>query len=149
MPLRTEQAQHTKSEPTVAALRLISLNLGLMAVTYAAFYLGPERWVRIPRNKLDMEKQVSIVQHVEQIGPIWPFLFMMAGSLVIGCTLLGRGVIISHGIAAGVWVTFGLAVVLGAVLSVPPSPVLSGMAAIFGAVTHVGMARAWAGEGVK
>lgn len=140
---------HQQGEPTVGALKLISYNLGTMAVLYAIFYIGPTEWVRLPRTPQQLESQVSVVQHVENLGPVWPFLFMLAGCLVLGCTLLGRGVIIGHGIAAGVWVTYGLAIMLGAILSEPPTPVLSGVAAIFGAITHIGMARAWAGEGVK
>ena len=57
--------------------------------------------------------------------------------------------IVAHGIAAGVWVIYGLSIIFSALLSEPPSPVLTGSAAILGAVTHIGMARAWAGEGVK
>ena len=140
---------HAQGEPTVGALKLISYNLGTMAVLYAIFYIGPTEWVRMPRTPEQLESQVSVVQHVENLGPIWPFLFALAGGLVMGTTYVGRGVIIGHGIAAGVWVFFGLAIMLGSLLSVPPTPVLSGAAAIFGAITHVGMARAWAGEGVK
>ncbi|QRE00932.1 hypothetical protein [Nocardia phage NC1] len=140
---------HRQGDPTIGALKLISFNLGLSAVAYAAFYLGPDSYTRLMRTPEQALAQVSIVQYVEGLGPVWPFLFALAGGLVLGTTYVGRGVIIGHGIAAGVWVFFGLAIMLGSLLSVPPTPVLSGAAAIFGAITHVGMARAWAGEGVK
>jgi hypothetical protein len=132
--------------PTIRAMRLISYNLGFMALAYCVLYLGPSSWVRA---RSDLRNQVSIVQHIDGLGPIWPGLFLLTAVLVLVCTFLGRLVIVAHGVAAGVWVMYGLAILLGAFLSVPPSPVLSGSAALFGAVTHVGMARAWAGEGVR
>ena len=131
---------------TIRAMRLISYNLGLMALMYSVLYFGPESWVRF---RTDLTKQVSIVQHIDGLGPIWPFLFLLTACLVLACTFFGREVIVAHGVAAGVWVMYGLAILLGAFLSNPPAPVLSGFAALFGAVTHVGMARAWAGEGVR
>ena len=145
----SQQARDGATEPTIKALRVVSVNLSLMAISYAIFYFGPSEWVRIPRDPEDLENQVSIVQKVEGFGPVWPFLFMLGGVLVLCSTLLGRGVIVAHGVAAGVWVTYGLAILLGALLSLPPTPILSGGGAIFAAITHIGMARAWAGEGIK
>lgn len=136
-------------EPTVKALRLISVNLGLMALAYAIFYFGPSSFVRAPRPEGYMEKQISIVQNIEQFGPVWPFVFAFTGVLIVGSTILGRGVIASHGLAAGLWFTYGAAILFSSLASQPPSPILSGAAALFGAVTHIGMARAWAGEGVR
>lgn len=146
---RSKHIQEIEEEPTVKALRFVSLNLGLTALAYSLLYVGPEVWVRTQRSQKAATEQTSIVQNIESIGPVWPFLFFLAGCLVVGSTVLGRGVIVSHGVAAGVWVTYGSAILLGALLSQPPSPIVSGFAAIFGAITHIGMARAWAGEGVR
>lgn len=137
------------SNPTVKALRLISLNLGLTALVYSILYLGPEELVRTKRTAEQADAQTSIVQNIEAIGPVWPFVFALAAGLLLWTTWRGRGLITAHGIAAGVWVLYGLSIVFSALLSEPPSPVLTGTAAILGAVTHIGMARAWAGEGVK
>lgn len=136
-------------DPTVKALRLLSIVLGMMAVAYGAVYFGPENLVRSPQNPEFFERQISIVRHVEAIGPIWPFAFMFAGVLILATVVLGRGLILAHGIALGVWVAYGLAILLGGILSEPPSPVLVGVAAIFIGLTHLGMTRAWAGEGVR
>lgn len=141
--------EEIKDEPTVKALRLISLNLGLTAVAYALFYLGPESLVRTQKSERAMAEQVSIVQNIENFGPFWPAVFILAGIGIIWTTLRGRGVIVSHGIAVFAWVVYGVAIIFGGILSQPPSPILTGIAALFGAVTHAGMALAWAGEGVK
>lgn len=136
-------------QPTIKALRLISYNVGLLAVVYAISYSGPSWFVRTEKSPEVLAQQVSLVQYLETFGPIWSILFALAGLGVILSTAVGQNLILSHGIAAGVWVSYGVAIVLGAFLSEPPSPVLSGLAALFGAVTHIGMARAWSGEGLR
>lgn len=136
-------------QPTIKALRLISYTLGSMAVVYAGAYAGPAWFVRSERTPEDLAQQVSIVQYLETFGPVWTILFTIAGLSVLVCAYLGRNLIIAHSLAAGVWVSYGIAVLGGAILSEPPTPVLSGLAAVFGAITHIGMARAWAGEGIR
>lgn len=136
-------------QPTIKALRLISYTLGCMAIVYAVAYSGPSWFVRLERTPEQLAKQVSVVQYLETFGPIWTILFTVAGIAVLSGSYLGRNLILCHGIAAGVWVSYGIAVLAGAILSEPPTPVLSGLAAVFGAVTHIGMARAWAGEGIR
>lgn len=136
-------------EPVVKALRFISLNLGLTALVYSILYLGPAELVRTERTPEQAALQISIVQNLDAVGPVWPFVFMLAGIGIFASVWLGRGLIVAHGIAAGVWIIYGLSIIFSALLSEPPSPVLTGSAAILGAVTHIGMARAWAGEGVK
>lgn len=147
---KSKHIQDIEEEPTVKALRFISLNLGAMAVAYAIFYLGPSSWVRVPRNQKAMSEQISLVQNIDRFGPVWTFLFALIGILIILTIVRGRWVIYSHGIAAGAWVFYGAAILFGAVLSEPPpTTILPGAAAIFSSITHAGMARAWAGEGVK
>lgn len=146
---KSKNIHDIEEEPTVKALTFISLNLAVMAMAYAVFYLGPSSWVRVPRNQKTMSEQISLVQNIDRFGPVWPFLFALIGVLIVLTTLRRRWVIYSHGIAAGVWVFYGTAILFGAILSEPPSTILPGAAAIFGSITHGGMARAWAGEGVK
>lgn len=136
-------------QPTIKALRLVSYTLGTLAIVYACAYAGPTWFVRLKRTPEQLAQQVSVVQYLETFGPIWTILFALAGISVLACAYLGRTLIIGHSVAAGVWVSYGIAVLGGAVLSEPPTPVLSGLAAIFGAITHIGMARAWAGEGIR
>lgn len=145
-----------RSDPTVRALSLVSVSLGLMALCYTLFYLGPPFLVRYspPPDKEPTRNGKggpanTLVMWIEHLGPVWPVLFGIAAFSVLISTLLFRGLIVGHGIAAGVWVIYGSAIIYGAVMADPPSPILAGVAALFGAVFHVGMARAWAGEGVR
>lgn len=147
--IQSREMSAMADQPTVRALRLISYNLGAMALLYGVFYAGPSVLVRYVRTPEEMEQQVSVVQYLESFGPVWTILFTLAGLVVVAATFTGRNLVLAHGIAAGVWVSYGTAIVIGALSSVPPTPVLSGLAAVFGAVTHVGMARAWAGEGIR
>ncbi|WNY15158.1 membrane protein [Rhodococcus phage MacGully] len=146
---RSVRVQEITHDPTVRALRTLSILLGFMALAYGAVYLGPDYLIRSPQNAEFYEQQISIVRHVEAIGPIWPFAFIFAGVMILVTVYLGRGLILAHGFALGVWTTYGLAIFLGGLLSEPPSPVLVGVAAIFIGAIHAVMTRAWAGEGVR
>lgn len=134
-------------DQTMNALRFISYVLAFAGLVYAILYLGPEGWVRRPGSNLDT--QVSIVRHVENLGPIWPGAFMMVFLVGMGTTYFGKGLLASHALGAGVWMTYSLAILLGAFLSEPPAPVINGLTTLLGAMIHLGMARAWVGEGVR
>lgn len=136
-------------QPTARALRFLSYTMGFTSLVYAAAYAGPSWFVRGDRSPETIAQQVSIVQYLETFGPIWSILYTLAGVTVLVATYLGKNLILSHGIAAGVWVCYGIAILAGAILSEPPTPVLSGLAAMFVSLLHVGMARAWAGEGIR
>lgn len=131
----------------MAGLRIISVTLGLCALYFAGIYLGPTGLAVNAR----MTGQPTVVQTINSFGPIWPILFAIAGggvlgSLTSGCRLV---LVLAHGVAAAVWVFFGLTSLTGALLSQPPIPVLTGGLAISAAVIHYGAARCWSDWGIK
>lgn len=129
----------------LAGVRIISRALGLCAWFFAAMYLGPAELANHTRSG----EQDSVVQALDSLGPVWPVLFVFAGAGVLFSARRRRWAVPAHGIAAGVWVFYGLATLLGAILSEPPVPVLTGGLAISAAVIHYGAARCWADWGIK
>lgn len=138
----------SKSDPTAKGLGWVTLTLGSAALYYAICYSGPESWVRSSTSQ-QLAQQSSVVRFVESLGPIWPFLFGASGICLVLSALVLRRVILACSFAVSVWVFYGAAILIGAVLTEPPAPIVSGGAAIFVSLAHVGLSRAWAGEGVR
>lgn len=131
---------------TVEALRNLSLWLALFAAVFGGLYaFAPEFLVRKPLPS----GQSSVVVFVDSIGPVWPALFFFAAIMVGLSALYRRGVLLAHCIASGVWIFYGACIVVGAILSLPPTPITSGVAALFGAGTHWFAVKIWAAEGIK
>ncbi|EHK86375.1 hypothetical protein [Rhodococcus pyridinivorans] len=126
-------------------LKIVSGAMGCSALTLSVLYLGPPSLVR----RDGIGPQSTLVQVIDDIAPIFPLLFLIAGGLVLTSTLRTRGVVIAHGVAAGVWMFYGLLLLLGSIFLEPPAPVLTGTISIWAAVMHWGMSRAWADRGVR
>lgn len=138
----------SKSDATIKGMGWMTLAMGSAALFYAVCYLGPQSLVRNSTMQ-QINQQSSVVRFVESLGPIWPFLFGVSGVSLILSALVLRRVIVACSLAVSVWVFYGAAILIGAVATEPPAPILSGGAAIFISLTHVGLSRAWAGEGVR
>lgn len=126
-------------------LRTVSYAMAGAALTLTALYLGPTTLVQ----RQVVGPQVTLVQIIDDIVPLFPLLFAVAGTLVLVSTLRTRGVVIAHAVAAGVWMFYGLLLLLGAIFLEPPAPVLTGAISIWASVMHFGMSRAWAEQGVR
>ena len=126
-------------------LTFVSYAMAGSALTLTVLYLGPSALVR----REGIGPQTTLVQVIDDIAPVFPLLFTIAGMLVFVSTLRTRGVVIAHAVAAGVWMFYGLLILLGAIFLEPPAPVLTGTISIWAAVMHWGMSRAWAEQGVR
>ena len=126
-------------------LRTVSYAMAGAALTLTALYLGPTTLVQ----RQVVGPQVTLVQIIDDIVPLFPLLFAVAGTLVLVSTLRTRGVVIAHAIAATAWMFYGLLLLLGSIFLEPPAPVLTGTIAIWASLMHFGMARSWAEQGVR
>lgn len=127
-------------------LRIVSYAMAGAALTIAVLYLGPSALVQ---RQSGVGPQVTLVQIIDDIAPVFPMMFAVAGVLVLVSTLRIRGVVVAHAIAATAWMFYGLLLLLGAIFLNPPAPVLTGAISIWAAVMHWGMSRAWAEQGVR
>jgi len=116
-------------------LQVTSLITGVMAVILGCVYFAPEEFIRrsLPPG------QTSIVVYVTQLGPIWPVLFITMGMSIILAVTSRRGIIASHVLAVFGWMFYGSALLIGAVLSEPPTPIVTGVVAIGVAGIHFGL----------
>lgn len=126
-------------------LKTVSFAMGGAALTLALLYLGPSTYVRHSRSG----PQTTLVQIVDDIAPIFPALFLTAAALIIVSTIRQRGVVIAHSVAATAWMFYGLLLLLGSWFLEPPAPILTGTIAIWAAIMHWGMSRAWAEQGIR
>lgn len=129
----------------VTGIRIVSLTLGFLALVLCLVYSGPAEWADLVRPG----PQDPLVSAINSLDWLWPSAFLAAGVALIGTVLARHGMIVSHGLAAGVWLAYGLAQTLWALLVEPPAPILGGIISIAAAVVHFGMARAWADQGVR
>ena len=106
-----------------------------MAVVLGTVYFGPDSL--IPRQLPD--GQVSIVVAVENFAPVWPVLFTLMGVALIGATSARRGrwLIVAHVLAMFGWTFYGSSILIGAILSEPPTPIVMGTTALFVAAIHL------------
>lgn len=126
-------------------LTVVSASMGCAALWIAGAYIGPEEWVRRPLP----EGQMSLVQTVENIAPVWPFLFGFAGFALLWTTVIRRGVVATHALAATLWMFYGLLLLLSSLLSEPPAPILTGGISVWAAVMHFGCAVSWSERGFR
>lgn len=119
-------------------LQVTSLITGVMAVILGCVYFAPEEFIRrsLPPG------QTSIVVYVTQLGPIWPVLFITMGVAIIMSVTSRRGVVAAHVLASFGWMFYGSALLIGAVLSEPPTPIVTGVLAIGVAGIHFGLIQA-------
>lgn len=123
--------------------RLVSIAMGLTAICLGVLYTEPEQWVRraLPPG------QVSVVATVESFGPVWPALFVAIGIALIVAVMARRCVVLAHLAGMGVWAFYAAAIIIGAVLSQPPTPIVVGVIAIGLAWAHLGLLQAHQDEG--
>ena len=121
-------------------IRWLSTVLGLVALLLGTLYAGPEEWVRRPLP----EGQLSIVTTIESIGPVWPVAFGLSGILLVWFAVRGKTIQYGHALCAGAWGLYGWAILVGALLSEPPTPITVGVTAIGMSVVHFFLARHWA-----
>lgn len=133
-----------REEAVVGAARFLSFILALGAVVVGVFYSGPEGLVRRPVRP----GQETLVVIVEHLFPVWPLLFCIAGVGVFFALVLMRGLIVAHGVVVAVWAFYALCLIVGPILSVPPSPILVGVIAIVVMLTNAAAMRLWAALGV-
>lgn len=126
-------------------LKIVSYAMAGAALTLSVLYLGPA--VLVQRSGVG--PQVTLVNLIDEIVPIFPLLFAVAGTLILVSTLRMRGVVVAHAVAATAWMFYGLLLLLGAIFLEPPAPVLTGTISIWASVMHWGMSRAWAEQGVR
>lgn len=131
---------------TLKYIRNLSITFGVAAFAIGSIYAFASD--ELVRRALPPE-QTTIVAAIEELGPVWPFLFFFSGLTLIISAVLKRGVIISHAAGFFVWAFYGGAILLGSIMSRPPAPILMGTAAVFIAVALWWTAKIWASEGVK
>lgn len=119
-------------------IQITSIITGVMAVILGAVYFMPEELLRRPLPL----GQTSIVVYIDQLGPVWPVLFLSMGIGLILAVTSRRGVVPAHILALFGWMFYGSAILVGAALSEPPTPVVTGAISIGVAGIHFGLMQA-------
>lgn len=119
-------------------LQLTSLITGVMAVVLGMVYFGPDSLIRRPLP----EGQISVVVAVENFAPVWPILFTLVGVALIASATARKWVVVAHVLAIFGWTFYGSAILIGALLSEPPTPVVMGITSLFVAAVHFGLMQA-------
>jgi hypothetical protein len=119
----------------MSGVRLVTLIMGAIAFVVGVVYLGPSELVRRPLPP----NQTSIVVWVESIGPLWPTIFALTGVVLCVAAVFGRGTVAAHVGGIFTWVLFGGAILVGALKSEPPSPIVTGLLAVGIGAIHFGM----------
>lgn len=119
-------------------LQVTSIITGVMAVVVGCVYFAPESFLRrtLPSG------QTSIVVYVTQLGPVWPVLFITMGLALILAVTARRYIVPAHILAVFGWMFYGSALLIGAVFSEPPTPVVTGAIAVGVAGIHFGLMQA-------
>lgn len=122
------------------ALQWTTIVTGVMAVVLGMVYFGPDSLIRRPLP----EGQVSIVVAVENFAPVWPVLFTLMGVALIGAASARRGrwLLVAHVLAMFGWTFYGSSILIGAILSEPPTPIVMGTTSLFVAAIHFALMHA-------
>ncbi|MFF0706976.1 hypothetical protein [Gordonia sputi] len=115
--------------------RLVSFITGVMAILVGVIYFGPSEWVRRPLPP----GQVSLVSIIESAVPVWSILFCLTGAALVFCVMSRRHLIAAHILAIFTWTFYGMALLLSAVLSEPPAPIVTGVIALGLVGVHWGL----------
>lgn len=115
--------------------RLVSFITGAMALLLGVIYVGPTEWIRRPLP----QGQVSLVAIIEQAVPVWAILFCVTGLALVWAVMARRGLIAAHLLAIFAWTFYGVALLLSALLSEPPAPIITGVIAIGLVGVHWGL----------
>lgn len=120
------------------SLQLTSLITGVMAIVMGLVYFGPDSLIRQPLPS----GQVSVVVAVESFAPVWPLLFTVMGMALIGAVTSRRFVLGAHVVAIFGWSFYGASILIGALLSEPPTPIDESTMSLFVAAVHFGLIQA-------
>lgn len=115
--------------------RLTAATSGIMQATVGVLYLPafPESLVRRPL----LPGQVSAVAYIEAIGPLWTAFFAGTALALIVAAVRGGGFVNAHIAAAGISVGYGSCILISAILTEPPVPVVHGTYATFVGLLHI------------
>lgn len=124
-------------------LQVTSLITGVMAVVLGVVYFAPESFIRRPLPP----GQISLAVYIDQRWPVWPLLFIALGISIILAITARRYVVLAHILAVFGWMFYGSAILIGAVLSEPPTLVITGVIAVGVAGIHFGLMQAHHDQG--
>ncbi|UOK18019.1 membrane protein [Gordonia phage Hibiscus] len=125
--------------------RLVAGVTGTMNIVVGCLYLGPSQLVRRPLPP----DQISLVVYVESFGPWWVLMFVLSGIWLLVTSIRKRGFLLAHSGSVFIWGFYGLAILLGAMFSEPPTPILAGAIATFMALLHSALAFSCAERGYR
>lgn len=133
-------------------LQVTSLITGVMAVILGCVYCVPEEYrgrVVHPGVVHPGQTSLAVYIYIDQLGPVWPLLFIVMGISLILAITARRYVVQAHILAVFGWMFYGSALLIGAVFSEPPTPVITGAIAAGVAGIHFGLMQAHqdAGDG--
>ncbi|KZF03206.1 hypothetical protein A2J03_08180 [Rhodococcus sp. EPR-157] len=130
----------------LAAAQMLSVFLAAGSIVVGLLYAGPEQLVRRPLPV----GQETLVVVIESAFPVWPFLFITTGLILLVCALRKKSLLIGHGFVVLGWAFWGFCLIIGPLRSVPPAPIIVGVIAfVLGVAANVGTMRLWAALGVK
>lgn len=124
-------------------LQITSLITGVMAVVLGVVYFMPEEFIHRPSPP----GQNSLAVYIDQRCPVWPLLFIALGISLILAITARRYVVLAHILALFGWMFYGSAILIGAVLSEPPTLVITGALAVGVAGIHFGLMQAHHDQG--
>ena len=124
---------------------MVSLALATLSLAMCIVYSGPEFLIRRPSPA----GQTSIVQYIESLGPYWPAVFGISGISLLVTALTTRGVIYGHAFCAASWTGYGVALLVGPLLTVPPAPIVVGVMAVMIVPIHLTCIVAWKERGFE
>ena len=127
----------------LTGLQVTSIITGVMAVILGVVYFAPEESHGHPLPP----GQPSLVVYIEQLGPVWPILFITMGMAIILAVTARRHVVPAHILAVFGWMFYGTALLIGEVFSEPPTSVVTGAIAVGVAGIHFGLMQAHHDQG--
>ena len=125
-------------------LQVTSIITGVMAVVLGCVYFAPEEH---RGGHLLPPGQPSLVVYIEQLGPVWPMVFLGMGISIILAITARRYVVLAHILAVFGWMFYGSALLIGEVFSEPPTSVVTGAIAVGVAGIHFGLMQAHHDQG--
>ena len=123
-------------------LQVTSIITGVMAVILGVVYFASEDY----HYTLD-PGQPSLVVYIEQLGPVWPMVFLTMGMAIILAVTARRYVVPAHILAVFGGVVSGSALLVGEAFSEPPTSVVTGAIAVGVAGIHFGLMQAHHDQG--
>lgn len=127
----------------LTGLQVTSIITGVMAVILGVVYFAPEESHGHPLPP----GQPSLVVYIEQLGPVWPMVFLGMGMAIILAVTARRYVVPAHILAVFGWMFYGSALLIGEVFSEPPTVPATGAIAVGVAGIHFGLMQAHHDQG--